>query len=97
MAKALRATETGPFSASQAAISAKKDNDETFFIKTLLNKSIYQQKKTSNHPTFAPLRQLNTLTLLVLRQLHRGVDVGRHLVGAEAAALLVSAVGVVAL
>lgn len=43
------------------------------------------------------VHQLNTLTLLVLGQLHRGVDVGCHLAGAEATALLVSAVRVVAL
>lgn len=34
MAKAFRATETGPFSASQAAISVKKANNETVFVKT---------------------------------------------------------------
>lgn len=37
------------------------------------------------------------LTFLIFGQLHRAVDVGRHLASGEAALLLVSAVRVVAL
>lgn len=103
MAKAFRATETGPFSASQAAISVKKANNETVFIKTFHWTNAYTSqkntKKNSNHSRNFdfPLRQLNTLTLLVCGQLHGGVDVGGHLAGAEAAVLLAAVVGVVAL
>lgn len=58
-----------------------------------------KNKKKSNHSRNFdfPLRQLNTLTLLVCGQLHGGVDVGGHLAGAEAAVLLAAVVGVVAL
>lgn len=102
MAKAFRATETGPFSASQAAISVKKANNETVFIIPFHWTNAYtsqKPKKNSNHPRnlHFPLRQLNTLTLLVFGQLHGGVDVGGHLAGAEAAVLLAAVVGVVAL
>lgn len=92
MAKAFRATETGPFSASQAAISVKKANNETFFIKNVpLHKCIFQPPPQKNK------NQTQRPTLLVFGQLHGGVDVGGHLVGAEAAVLLAAAVGVVAL
>lgn len=58
-----------------------------------------KKKKNSNHSRNFdfPLRQLNTLTLLICGQLHGGVDVGGHLAGAEAAVLLAAVVGVVAL
>lgn len=50
MAKALRATETGPFSASQAAISAMKAHNKTFFIKTLDLTNQYTRKKKPQQP-----------------------------------------------
>lgn len=55
MAKAFRATETGPFSASQAAISVKKANNETVFIIPFHWTNAYtSQKKTKQQPSTEP-------------------------------------------